>query len=415
MIIEVVAVGTELLLGQIVNSNAAFLGRQFAENGFDSHYQVVVGDNFDRMVETIRTAIDRSDAVVITGGIGPTQDDVTREAIAVATGREMVRDADYAQALRDRWETLGRVMPENNLRQADRPVGAEQLPNPAGSAPGIALEHDGTWIFALPGVPAEMHLLIRDHVLPRLRVAAGETGVVKSRIIRTWGRSESQVAEMLDDLFMATTNPSVAFLASAGEIKVRVTAKAESDAEADALIAPVEAAVRDRLGSSVFGADDETIHLVVQRLLERKGWTIATAESATAGLVTAALTQTPGASKVVVGGITAYSAEAKTSLLGVSAELLAAEGVVSEAAALAMAEGARARFGADVGVAVTGEAGPDPAEQPVGTMVIAVVTPDGMGSRTMRLPGDRERIRTYTTTAALQLVRLAVSGQWWAP
>ncbi|MDH5504738.1 MAG: CinA family nicotinamide mononucleotide deamidase-related protein, partial [Acidimicrobiia bacterium] len=366
-------------------------------------------------VETIRTAIDRSDAVVITGGIGPTQDDVTREAIAVATGREMVRDADYAQALRDRWETLGRVMPENNLRQADRPVGAEQLPNPAGSAPGIALEHDGTWIFALPGVPAEMHLLIRDHVLPRLRVAAGETGVVKSRIIRTWGRSESQVAEMLDDLFMATTNPSVAFLASAGEIKVRVTAKAESDAEADALIAPVEAAVRDRLGSSVFGADDETIHLVVQRLLERKGWTIATAESATAGLVTAALTQTPGASKVVVGGITAYSAEAKTSLLGVSAELLAAEGVVSEAAALAMAEGARARFGADVGVAVTGEAGPDPAEQPVGTMVIAVVTPDGMGSRTMRLPGDRERIRTYTTTAALQLVRLAVSGQWWAP
>ncbi len=415
MIVEVVAVGTELLLGQIVNSNAAFLGRQFAENGFDSHYQVVVGDNFDRMVETIRTAIDRSDAVVITGGIGPTQDDVTREAIAAATGRDIVRDADYVQALRNRWETLGRVMPENNLRQADRPVGAEQLPNPAGSAPGIALEHDGTWIFAVPGVPAEMHLLIRDHVLPRLRAAAGETGVLKSRLIRTWGRSESQVAEMLDDLFMATTNPSIAFLASAGEIKVRVTAKADSDADADALIAPVEAAVRDRLGSSVFGVDDETIYLVVQRLLENKGWTIATAESATAGLVSAALTQTPGASKVVVGGIAAYSAEAKVDLLGVSAELLASEGVVSEPAALAMAEGARARFGADVGVAITGEAGPDPEEQPVGTMVIAVVTPEGMGSRTLRLPGDRERIRTYTTTAALQLVRLAVSGQWWAP
>jgi nicotinamide-nucleotide amidase len=415
MIVEVVAVGTELLLGQIVNSNAAFLGRQFAENGFDSHYQVVVGDNFGRMVETIRTAIDRSDAVVITGGIGPTQDDVTREAIAAATGREVVRDADYVQALRDRWETLGRVMPENNLRQADRPVGAEQLPNPAGSAPGIALKHDGTWIFAVPGVPAEMQLLIRDHVLPRLRAAAGETGVVKSRVIRTWGRGESQVAEMLDDLFMATTNPSVAFLASAGEIKVRVTAKADGEADADALIAPVEAAVRDRLGSSVFGVDDETIYLVVQQLLENKGWTIATAESATGGLVSAALTQTPGASKVVVGGIAAYSADAKIDLLGVPAELLASEGVVSESTALAMAEGARARFGADVGVAITGEAGPDPAEQPVGTMVIAVVTPEGMGSRTLRLPGDRERIRTYTTTAALQLVRLAVSGQWWAP
>lgn len=415
MIVEVVAVGTELLLGQIVNSNAAFLGRQFAENGFDSHYQVVVGDNFDRMVETIRTAIDRSDAVVITGGIGPTQDDVTREAIAAATGREMVRDADYAQALRDRWATLGRVMPENNLQQADRPEGAEQLPNPAGSAPGIALEHEGTWVFAVPGVPAEMELLMRDHVLPRLRASAGETGVLVSRIIRTWGRSESQVAEMLDDLFQATTNPSVAFLASAGEIKVRVTAKADSEAEADALIAPVEAAVRDRLGSSVFGVDDETIYLVVQRLLENKGWTIATAESATGGLVSAALTQTPGASKVVAGGVTAYSAEAKIDLLGVSAELFAADGVVSEPTALAMAEGARARFGSDVGVAVTGEAGPDPAEKPVGTMVIAVVTPEGTGSRTLRLPGDRERIRTYTTTAALQLVRLAVSGQWWAP
>lgn len=415
MIVEVVAVGTELLLGQIVNSNAAFLGRQFAENGFDSHYQVVVGDNFDRMVETIRTAIGRSDAVVITGGIGPTQDDVTREAIAAATGREMVRDANYAQALRDRWETLGRVMPENNLQQADRPEGAEQLPNPAGSAPGIALKHEGTWVFAVPGVPAEMELLIRDHVLPRLRAAAGETGVLVSRIMRTWGRSESQVAEMLDDLFQATTNPSVAFLASAGEIKVRVTAKADNEAEADALIAPVEAAVRDRLGSSVFGVDDETIYLVVQRLLENKGWTIATAESATGGLVSAALTQTPGASKVVAGGVTAYSAEAKIDLLGVSAELFAAAGVVSEPTALAMAEGARARFGSDVGVAVTGEAGPDPAEKPVGTMVIAVVTPEGTGSRTLRLPGDRERIRTYTTTAALQLVRLAVSGQWWAP
>ena len=415
MIVEVVAVGTELLLGQIVNSNAAFLGRQFAENGFDSHYQVVVGDNFDRMVETIRTALARSDAVVITGGIGPTQDDVTREAIAVATGREMVRDAEYAQALRDRWESLGRVMPENNLRQADRPAGAEALANPAGSAPGVALKHEGTWIFAVPGVPAEMQLLIRDHVLPRLRSAAGDTGVLTSRVIRTWGRSESQVAEMLDDLFEATINPSVAFLASAGEIKVRVTAKGETEAAAESLIAPVEAAVRERLGSSVFGVDDETIYAVVQKLLEDKGWTIATAESATAGLVSAALTQTPGASKVVAGGITAYSPEAKTRLLGVPADMLATEGVVSEATALAMAEGARERFGADVGVAVTGEAGPDPAEQEVGTMVIAVVTPEGVGARTMRLPGDRERIRTYTTTAALQLVRLAVSGQWWGP
>lgn len=415
MIVEVVAVGTELLLGQIVNSNAAFLGRQFAENGFDSHFQVVVGDNFDRMVETFRTAIDRADAVVITGGIGPTQDDVTREAIAVATGRKMIRDEEYAVAMRTRWESLGRVMPENNLRQADRPEGAEQLPNPAGTAPGLALEHQGTWIFAVPGVPAEMELLITEHVIPRLRRAAGDAVVLVSRVIRTWGRSESQVAEMLDDLFQASVNPSVAFLASAGEIKVRVTAKAETEAEAELLIAPVEAAIRDRLGSTVFGTDRDTIYRVVQAMLMQKGWTIATAESATAGLVSAALTRTPGSSAVVAGGIVAYTIDAKAELLGVSRDLMASQGVVSEPTALAMADGVRARFGTDVGVAVTGEAGPDPAEKDTGTMVIAVVTPEGRSARTLRLPGDRERVRTYATTAALHLVRLAVAGEWWGP
>lgn len=415
MIIEVVAVGTELLLGQIVNSNAAFLGHQFAENGFDSHYQVVVGDNFDRMVETFRTAIDRADAVVITGGIGPTQDDVTREAIAVATGRKMIRDEEYAVAMRTRWESLGRVMPENNLRQADRPEGADPLPNRAGTAPGLALEHRGTWIFAVPGVPAEMELLITEQVIPRLRRAAGDSVVLVSRVIRTWGRSESQVAEMLDDLFQASVNPSVAFLASAGEIKIRVTAKAETEAGAELLIAPVEAAIRDRLGSTVFGTDRDTIYRVVQAMLIQKGWTIATAESATAGLVSAALTRTPGSSAVVAGGITAYTIDAKAELLGVSRDLMALDGLVSEPTALAMADGARFRFGTDVGVAVTGEAGPDPAEKDTGTMVIAVVTPEGRMARTLRLPGDRERVRTYATTAALHLVRLAVAGEWWAP
>ena len=413
MIVEVVAVGTELLLGQIVNSNGAFLGQQFAENGFDSHYQVVVGDNFDRMVEAIQTAIGRADAVILTGGIGPTQDDVTREAICAATGRPMVRSDDYATYLRDRWESLGRIMPENNLRQADYPDGADQLTNPKGTAPGIALNHEGTWIFAVPGVPAEMRLLITDHVIPRLREASGETRVLVSRVIRTWGRSESQVAEMLDELFQATTNPSVAFLASAGEIKVRVATKAETTVEAEALIAPVEAQVRELLGSSVFGTDEETIHTVVQSLLLERGWRIATAESATAGMLSAALTQTPGASAVVAGGIAAYTVEAKAALLDVAPDLMRDEGVVSEPTALAMAEGAIRRFGCEVGVGITGEAGPDAAEMSTGTMVIAVVTPEGMGARTLQLPGDRERIRTYSTTAAMQLVRLAVSGEWW--
>lgn len=413
MIVEVVAIGTELLLGQIVNGNAAYLGQQFAENGFDAHYQVVVGDNMERMIDALEVAIARSDAVVITGGIGPTQDDVTREAICAATGRQMLHSEEYAQSLRDRWEAFGRVMPENNIRQADYPEGAELLPNPKGSAPGLALTHDETLVFALPGVPAEMHLLVSDHVLPRLRAAANVSGVLVSRVIRTWGRSESQVAEMLDDLFQATTNPSVAFLASAGEIKVRVAAKAETESEAELLIAPVEAAVRDRLGNSVFAVDDDTIFTVVHALLRERGWRIGTAESATAGLVAGALTATPGASETVTGGVVAYSAAAKHSLLDVPLGLMDAEGVVSEATALAMAEGAIARLGVDVAVAITGEAGPNPAEVEVGTMVFAVVTPEGMGAKTIFMPGDRERIRTYATTAALQFVRLAISGEWW--
>ncbi|MDH3308390.1 MAG: CinA family nicotinamide mononucleotide deamidase-related protein, partial [Acidimicrobiia bacterium] len=360
-------------------------------------------------------AMSRADAVIITGGIGPTQDDLTREAICAATGRAMVRSEEYATTLRERWESLGRVMPDNNLRQADHPEGAVQLPNPKGSAPGLFLDHDGTMLFALPGVPQEMHLLVTDHVLPRLRKAAGDDRVLISRLLRTWGRSESQVAELLDDLYQATVNPSVAFLASAGEIKVRISAQAATEEAATALITPVELQVRERLGSSVFGADDDTIGVVVIRELQRRGWSIATAESATAGLVSAALTSVPGASAVVRGGIVAYATDVKTGLLGVPVELVDAEGVVSEATALAMAEGAAERLGADVAVAVTGSAGPEPQEKPAGTMVIAVRTPEGVGVRTLRLPGDRERVRTYAATAALQLVRLAVTGAWWSP
>ncbi len=413
MIVEVVAVGTELLLGQIVNTNASWLAARLAEQGFEAHHQVVVGDNLGRLTDTLVTAMDRSDAVIITGGIGPTQDDLTREAMCAATGRDLVRNEDYARRLRERWESLGRVMPDNNLRQADHPAGAEQLPNPKGTAPGLALHHGDAWLFALPGVPQEMHLLMTDHVIPRLRAAAGVDGILVSRLLRTWGRTESQVAEMLDDLFQASTNPSVAFLASSGEIKVRISAQAETEAAARALIAPVEVVVRERLGRSVFGADDDTIGVVVVRALVERGWMIATAESATAGLVSAALTAVPGSSAVMRGGVVAYATELKERLLGVPDALMASEGVVSEATALAMADGVVKATGADVGVAVTGSAGPDPQEQPPGTMIIAVRTPEGVGVRTLRLPGDRERVRTYATTAALQFVRLAVSGDWW--
>src|SRR5690606_8222378 len=254
---------------------AATIGSALAENGFDAHYQQVVGDNHERMVTALGVAASRADAVIITGGIGPTQDDITREALCSLTGRELVRDEEYTEVLRRRFAALGRDRPGTNLRQADRPGGGEHLPNPKGSAPGIVLEHDGTLFFALPGVPGEMELLLTDHVLPRLRKAGGDQFTLQSRVVRTWGMSESAVAQLLDDLYLGSVNPSLAFLASGGEIKIRITAKAPDVAAAAALIEPFEAEVRSRLGTAVFGSDADTIEPVIARLLGEKGWTIA--------------------------------------------------------------------------------------------------------------------------------------------
>ncbi len=409
MIVEVIAVGTELLLGQIVNGNAAVIGTALADAGLDAHHQQVVGDNLGRLESSIRLAMSRSDAVLITGGIGPTQDDLTREGIAAATGRSLAFSDEYARRLTERFASLGREMPESNFRQAEYPEGAELLTNPKGTAPGIALLHEGKWLFAMPGVTEEMEFLLHNDVLPRLRRMSGDQGVLISRVLRSWGRAEAQVSELLDDLY-ATSNPSVAFLASAGEIKVRITAKAADEETARSLIAPVEEEVRRRLEPTVFGADGESIEPVLLGLLADRGWTVGTAESATGGGVAARITSVPGSSRVFLGSVIAYSPALKKSLLGVPD---VGAGVVSEEVAIAMAEGVRQLLGVDVGIAVTGSAGPDPSEKPVGTMIIAVATPERAAARTMRMPGDRERVRTYAATAALHLARLAVTGNWW--
>ena len=411
MIVEVVAVGTELLLGQIVNGNAATIGAALADRGFDAHFQVVVGDNLDRVATAIRTATERADAVIITGGIGPTQDDITREAVCAALGLEMMFDDSYAVFLRERFLTWGRDMPASNLRQAEYPEGAVLLPNPKGTAPGLALTHKEKLLFLLPGVPTEMSHLLEFEVIPRLRQAAGVDAVVFSRILRSWGRTESQIGEMLEDLFAATTNPSIAFLASAGEIKVRITAKARTIVEAEELVAPIEAEVRSRLHPSVFATDSQTIEQVIKSQLVARGWTIGSAESATGGMVAARLTATPGASAFYRGSVITYAPDLKASLLGVE-DL--SPGLVSEPIALAMADGARRALKVDVAVSVVGSAGPEPLEQPVGTVVMAVATPEDARARTVKFPGDRERIRVYSATTALHLVRLAVTGEWWS-
>lgn len=409
MIVEVIAVGTELLLGQIVNTNAAVIGAAMAERGLDAHFQQVVGDNLSRISTAIRVGLDRSDAVVITGGIGPTQDDMTREALADVTGQALVFSEEYAGQLREWWARRGREMPESNLRQAYYPEGAVMLPNPRGTAPGLMVEHEGKPIFCVPGVPAEMEQLMATEVLPRLATASGSEKVIASVLLRTWGRAESEVAELLDDLYTGSVNPSLAFLASNSEIKIRMTAKAVTAAEARSLIEPMEMEVRSRLGESIFGTDEETIERVLLRLLSERGQTIGTAESMTGGLVTARLTDLPGSSAVVKGGVVAYQTELKQRLLGLPDVL----GVVSEEAAVALATGARALLDVDVALSVTGSAGPDPLEKPVGTVMIGVATPEDARAREMRFTGDRDRIRAFGATAALHLARLAIVGRWW--
>ncbi|MGD2051960.1 MAG: competence/damage-inducible protein A [Acidimicrobiia bacterium] len=413
MIVEVLAVGTELLLGQIVNTNAATIGARLAEAGLDHYHQGVVGDNVERIAAAVRLATSRAGALIITGGIGPTQDDLTREALCVAAGVPMAFSDEHAAALRRRWEERGRAMPESNLRQAQYPEGATLLPNAKGTAPGIRMRIGEAWVFAVPGVPAEMMPMLDDDILPFLRAEAGEGAVVVSRLIRTWGGSESRIAEIVADLYEASSNPTLAFLASSGEIKVRLTAKAASREVADELIAPVEAEVKARLGSQVFGTDDDTVERIVLGEVERRGWSLATAESATAGMVAARLTSVAGASRTFRGGVVAYQDDVKTGVLGVPEDVVAHHGVVSEATACAMADRAAVLFGTEVAVAVTGSAGPEPQERPVGTMVVAVRTPEGTRARSLHFPGDRERVRVYATTAALQLARLAVTGAWW--
>ncbi len=271
MIVETLAVGTELLLGQIVNGNAADIGGRLADAGLDHYHQVVVGDNVARITEAISVAAGRADALIVTGGIGPTQDDVTREALAAAAGVELRFSDDYAGQLRHWWELRGREMPESNLRQAWYPEGAEMIPNPKGTAPGLQMVVGGCRVFVLPGVPAEMLPMVDDHVVPALIADQGDHGVVVSRVIRTWGESESRIDELLGDLFTESTNPTVAFLATAGEIKVRLTAKATDRQTALAMIDPVEVEVRRRLGARVFGADDHTVERILLEELARRG------------------------------------------------------------------------------------------------------------------------------------------------
>jgi competence/damage-inducible protein CinA-like protein len=407
---EVVGIGTELLLGQIANTNAQWISERLAEIGVDVLFHDVVGDNHERIVEVLRLAVARSDAVIVTGGLGPTQDDITREAVAEVAGVALIRRPEIEGWLRRRFERMGRDMPASNLRQADVPEGADVIENERGSAPGLVVSVGDATIFALPGVPAEMRQMVRGAVVPRLVERTGPAGIA-SRQIRCVGMAESRIAEALDDLFHGSANPTVAYLAGGGEVRVRLTAKAASLGEAEDLIRPLAEEVATRLGDVVYSTGDEELEQVIGRQLKAAKRTVACAESLTGGGVARRLSAAPGASAYFRGSAVVYTAEAKRSVLGVSAGTLEREGVVSEACAREMAAGARRVFAADVAVSLTGSAGPEPHDgAPPGIVWIALEADDVAHARQLRAPGDRETVLRWSEQAALDLLRRYLGG-----
>ena len=414
---DVLAVGTELLLGQIVDTNSSWLGENLAMHGFDSLSQVKVGDNIGRITGHLRRMLSESDAVIMCGGLGPTHDDLTREAISEVMGVELHLDEDVADVIRHLFSSRNRTMPENNLRQAMVPEGATIIPQTRGTAPGlicpVVIETESgpveRVVYAVPGVPHEMREMFERAILPDLQQRSGEHWTIASRTLRTWGESESGLNERLDDIIHeldAEGNPTLAFLASGWEgLKVRLTGRAPDEGAAAALLAPWEKKIREVLGDQVFGVDNDTMESVVLDLLRAQEWTLALAESVTGGLVSGRLTGVAGASEVFRGAVVSYASEVKFDVLGVE------EGpVVTEEAAIAMAEGARKVLGADVGLALTGVAGPSEQDgMRPGTLFAAVALPLGEPDRVtsvhVRLPGDREMMRQLSVISALDLLR----------
>ncbi len=406
---DVVAVGTELLLGQINDTNSSWIGEQLAAHGIDSLVQVKVGDNLARIVGLLRRTLDDADAVIMCGGLGPTHDDITREAIAEVMGVTLIQDEAVGEAIRQMFESRGRRMPENNLRQAFVPVGATIIPQRRGTAPGLICPVGDKVIYAVPGVPHEMKEMLERAILPDLAARNGDVSVIASRTLRTWGESESGLNERLDPVIAQLDiagNPTLAFLASGWEgIKVRLTSKAPTAAEAAAIIDPWEAAIREVVGPLVFGLDDDTMESVVLQMLRERGMTLGLAESVTGGLVGARLTGIAGASEVFRGSIVSYATDVKHDVLGVG------DGpVVSERAAIEMADGARRVLGADVGLSLTGVAGPAEQDgQPVGTLYVGLsIGGRPTTARLLRLPGQREQMRQISVISALDVLRQAL-------
>ena len=406
MVVELVTTGSELLLGQIVNTNAAYLAAELNRLGFDVRYQTTVGDNRGRMEETLRHALGRADIVITSGGLGPTRGDITKEVSAKVFGRNLVSEPSCVERLKSYFARMGREMTENNLRQAMIPEGAHILVNHAGTAPGVAMERDGKLLVNLPGPPSELKDMFRRSLKPYLSEKYGFSAVICSRVLNTSGIGESMLETKIDDLILAQGNPTLALLVRPEGVIIRVTAKAADEAAALRLIEPVEREIRARVGEYIYAVDDEPIEAVLGRTLSARALTEAAAESCTGGLVTSRLTDIAGSSAYVKGAVVSYTDEVKAGQLGVDREMLRAEGAVSEPVARAMAEGVRRVLGADFGVSVTGLAGPGGGTEtlPVGTVYVAVAGPEGTAAEKHVFGGSRRQVKYRASQAALALL-----------
>jgi len=400
----IIAVGDELISGACVDTNSAWLSRRLDAMGIDTAEHCTIGDSLEQVAAVISRAAAAGDVVLVSGGLGPTADDVTRQALAQAMGRRLVTDRRQLKRIEGRFRRRGWPMADINRVQATLPEGAEALDNDHGTAPGIAARIGSADVYLLPGVPSEMEKMFEERVAPRL---PARPGAVRRAVLRTFGRGESDIATEISDLMQAAGSVTVGTTASAGEISVRVTSRADAPERAEALLTETVAEVRRRLGDLVFGEGDETPASACGKLLRARGETLATAESCTGGMLGEMITRVPGSSDYYVGGVLAYSNEVKRDALGVAAEVIDSHGAVSEQVAEAMAAGCRERFAVDWAVSITGVAGPGGGTEvkPVGLIYVALAGASGVDVRRHHFPGTRQLVRHRTANAALNYLR----------
>lgn len=405
---ELISIGSELTSGVSLDTNSQWIAFRLSEIGIDVHYHSTVLDDLDANVAVFRTASGRADLVVATGGLGPTQDDLTRDALALLTGAPLVEDSASLERIRAIFQMFNRPMPERNRVQAQFPAGSTIIPNDNGTAPGIWLEHGETLFVCLPGVPREMKPMFEGWVLPRLQQRYPGGGVIVHRTLRCFGAGESQVEEMLGDMTRRGRHPEVGITASEATISLRITARGKNVEEAAALIEPDAKFIRQALGSFVYGEDDEQLHTAVAKALLQHDVTLSTAESCTGGMVGELLTETPGISRCYLGGVVAYSNQAKMDLLDVPGRVLDAHGAVSQECAEAMALGCQKRFHSALAVSVTGIAGPDGGspDKPVGLVYVSLAYPGGVKTRQFKWGNDRHSTRVRASKMALNMIRL---------